>query len=148
MQVARDSSGACRAAPPQFFQVGGDAHYETAAEARERANNQSQFRARLFVLADPIPKPYEFMEGIDHYNDSPENKDKPFDVVRAIVSRKMHYLTKIKSEGENKLHTKYHRVTQPLAGGLVCSDRSHGIGLRSPSASRASMTTSNTYSTV
>jgi hypothetical protein len=47
----------------------------------------------LQTFAEPIPRAAEFVSGILHHNDSDKNRNQLFDVVRAIHSKKMHYLT-------------------------------------------------------
>ena len=86
------------------FNWGKPGHYESAREALDRAALESQLLARLYSWADPIPRRYEFASGIVHYNDSPDYHDFPWEVVRAIASRKVHYLAKIRREHEQAPH--------------------------------------------
>ena len=46
-------------------------------------------------FANPIPSAREFVEGMGHRNDNPENEDVLFDVPRAIATCKMHYMRKV-----------------------------------------------------
>ena len=43
--------------------------------------------------AQPMPTAYEFLNGIPHKNDQPQNADVLWPVYRALHSTKMHYLT-------------------------------------------------------
>ena len=76
------------------FKWGKPGHLEIYREARHRVDLSAQLLERLYRFADPIPKPYELGQGIPHYNNSPEYANILFDVVRAIASRKIHYLTR------------------------------------------------------
>jgi hypothetical protein len=90
---------------------------ETALEANLRARLQSQLLARVSQWADPIPEPYEFVQGIEHYNANPDNRNRTkWLVVRAVTSRKMHYYTMLKSDVEGVFHME-HPDLSPASGG-------------------------------
>jgi hypothetical protein len=70
---------------------------EEALQTRQRDKQYARTRARVMQelqrWAEPIPRADEFVSGILHHNDSDKNRNQLFDVVRAIHSKNMHYLT-------------------------------------------------------
>ena len=68
---------------------------ENAAEMQERILGIQDCTESLMTYADPIPAPGGYMKGIEHFNSL--MKFKLHDVVRAIHSKKMHYVPKVQS---------------------------------------------------
>ena len=52
------------------------------------------------LFADPIPSETEFAQGIEHRNSDPSNAEKLFHPIRAVATRKAHYLTRIRRAAE------------------------------------------------
>ena len=49
----------------------------------------------LDELADPIPNAEELLQGIGHKDDAPEHRDELWELLRALGSRKVHYLPEL-----------------------------------------------------
>ena len=63
---------------------------------QERARERADVWNQLPSYANPIPTAQEFIAGIDHHNSNPDHQGVKWDVVRALQSTKMHYLTQLK----------------------------------------------------
>ena len=91
-----------------------------------RAVNDAQARANIYTqlpsLADPIPSPEEFISGIPHKSSNPSASGELWPVLRAMHSRKMHYLTRLAQkvdEGPKKKLATCWPDTSPASGGLA-----------------------------
>ena len=75
----------------------------TAAGGEWRQNQRTERLAHflqpyLDQYCEPIPSAHEFLTGLPHRNDSAVKAGQLWDVVRALASKKMHYLAKLKRE--------------------------------------------------
>ena len=71
-----------------------EAYYQP--ERRERVDKVLVCGLNWYL--DPIPSCYEFIQGIPHKNDRDEYAGELWNVVRALGSRKMHYLGKLQRD--------------------------------------------------
>ena len=67
-------------------------------QVRQRARERATVWSKLPTYANPIPAAWEFMDGIPHHNDNPDNEGALWNVVRAIASTKMHYYARIQQQ--------------------------------------------------
>ena len=70
---------------------------EANAEAQARAAAEDKVMSELPGWTDPLPGPTEFVSGIEHKNDSPNNAGVKWEVPRVIASRKMHYIPRLRA---------------------------------------------------